>query len=148
MRKETITYTDYFGAEQTRDFYFHYSEAELAKMELGTTGGITRFVEKIVQTKDNPKLTELFESFILDAYGEKSEDGQRFIKNDEVREGFKQTPAYSILFMKLMTDDEALAEFITQVIPEDVRTRAAKVEAENEGITTKIFSNAQIEAKQ
>lgn len=120
MYKKTIAYTDYFGEEREEDFYFHFSEAELSKMELSRNGGISRFVEKIIQTKDNPKLVDMFEDFILSAYGEKSEDGRRFIKTDELSTAFKQTPAYSILFMQLITDADELARFIKEVVPKEI----------------------------
>lgn len=131
MYKYETTYTDFFGEERKETLRFHYSEAELAKMELSTTGGITRFIDKIVQTKDNPKLVDLFESFILDAYGEISEDGRRFVKSDAISEAFKQTPAYSDLFMKLLSDDEALVEFITGVVPEEVKEKMKEVDKQN-----------------
>lgn len=126
MYKKTIAYTDYFGEEREETFYFHFSEAELSKMELSTTGGISRFVEKIIQTKDNPKLVDMFEDFILSAYGEKSEDGRRFIKSDELSTAFKQTPAYSILFMQLITDADELARFINEVVPKNISEKMAE----------------------
>lgn len=126
MYKKTIAYTDFFGEEREEDFYFHFSEAELSKMELSTTGGISRFVEKIIQTKDNPKLVDMFEDFILSAYGEKSEDGRRFIKSNELSTAFKQTPAYSILFMQLITDADELARFINEVVPKNISEKMAE----------------------
>ena len=148
MLKETLTYTDYFGNEQTRDFYFHYSEAELTKMQLGQVGGLERFIEKILQTQDQPKLADLFEEFILASYGERSEDGQQFIKNEEVRNRFKQCPAYSDLFMRLMTDDEYLAYFIQNVVPQSIREKAAQVEKERGGDTLIFTQKPQIESKE
>lgn len=133
MYKKTIAYTDFFGEEREEDFYFHFSEAELSKMELSTTGGITRFVEKIIQTKDNPKLVDMFENFILSSYGEKSEDGRRFIKSEELSRAFSQTPAYSKLFMELITDDEELAKFIKEVVPKEISEKMDEIEADPNG---------------
>ena len=139
MYKYETTYVDFFGEERKETLRFHYSEAELTKMELSTTGGITRFVDKIIETKDNPKLVDLFENFILDAYGEISEEGRRFVKSKELSEAFKQTPAYSDLFMKLLTDDEALVEFIVGVVPKEVaeKMKEADVKKEAEAIEAK-----------
>ena len=47
----------------------------------------------------------------------KSDDGRRFIKNQEVRDAFAQTEAYSDLFMELATDSKFAAEFVAGVIP-------------------------------
>ena len=66
------------------------------------------------------KQTELFRlsnRFVLEAYGVKSPDGRKFIKNDEVQEDFKSTEMFSQLVMELVTNDEAAAEFIISVSP-------------------------------
>ena len=117
MLKKTITYTDYNGVERTEDFYFNFSKAEIMEMEMGTTGGLAEMIEKIVKTKDHPAIVKLFKDLVLKAYGEKSEDGRRFIKNDLVRDSFAQTEAYSILFMELATNADAAAKFVNGVIP-------------------------------
>ena len=43
--------------------------------------------------------------------------GRRFIKNDEVREAFSQTEAYSDIFMELATNADAAAAFVNGIIP-------------------------------
>lgn len=121
MLKKTITYVDYNGIERTEDFYFHLTKAEIMEMELSTTGGLAEMVQKIVKAKDQPSIIKVFKDFILKAYGEKSDDGRRFIKNDEVRNNFAQTEAYSILFMELSTDDQAAADFVNGVVPKELR---------------------------
>ena len=39
MYKKTITYEDFDGNKRTEDFYFNLTTAEVAKMEMGVTGG-------------------------------------------------------------------------------------------------------------
>lgn len=117
MFKKTITYTDYNGVERTEDFYFNLTRAEVTEMELSTTGGLTTMIEKIVAEQDSKAIVETFKKIILAAYGEKSADGRRFIKNDEVRDSFAQTEAYSDLFMELASNADAAAEFINGVAP-------------------------------
>lgn len=118
MLKKTITYTDYDGNSRTEDFYFNLSKAELMEMEMGTTGGLTQMVNKIVAEQETPKIIALFKDILLKAYGEKSPDGKRFIKSEELSAGFAQTEAYSDLFMELATNDGKAAEFINAIIPE------------------------------
>lgn len=127
MLKKTITYTDYNGVERTEDFYFNLTKAELLEMELTSVGGFSEMVQKIINTKDGPALTAIFKDLILKAYGEKSADGRRFIKNDEIRDAFSQTEAYSNLFMELATDDNAAAAFINGVMPADLVAEANKI---------------------
>lgn len=120
MLKKTITYTDYNGVERKEDFYFNLSKAELMEMELGTTGGFVEMVNRIVDAKDAPSILKIFKDLVLAAYGVKSSDGKRFIKNDEVRAEFAQTEAYSILFMELATDANAASAFINGIVPADI----------------------------
>lgn len=120
MLKKTITYTDYNGVERTEDFYFYLSKADLMEMEMGTTGGFAEMIQKVVNAQDSPAIIKIFKDLILKAYGEKSADGKRFIKNDELRDAFSQTEAYSQLFMELATDSDAAAKFVNGIMPADV----------------------------
>ncbi len=121
MLKKTITYTDYNGTERTEDFYFNLSKAEAMEMEMGTSGGLTETIKKIIAAQDNPSIIKIFKDFILKAYGEKSLDGKRFIKSKEISEAFSQTEAYSQLFMELATNADAAAEFVNGIVPQDAK---------------------------
>lgn len=57
-------------------------------------------------------------------YGEKSPDGKRFVKNQEIRDAFAQTNAYSDLFMELATDAKAAAAFVNGVIQQPKKAPA------------------------
>ena len=116
MLKKAITYTDYDGVERTEDFYFNYSKAEVAKMELRQNGGMKRLLEKMQKERNNEQLVKFFDEFILGAYGERSLDGRRFIKSKELQEEFRQTEAYTTLFLELL-DTEKMAEFVNAVLP-------------------------------
>ena len=126
MLKKTITYTDFNGVARTEDFYFNLSKAELMEMELGTHGGFAEMLHKIVDANDAPTIMKTFKSFILKAYGEKSADGKRFIKSDEISNAFAQTEAYSQIFMELITDAEAAANFINGIIPAELAQQASR----------------------
>ena len=58
-------------------------------------------------------------------YCEKSADGKRFMKSEEIATAFSQTEAYSILFMELATDATAAADFVNGIVPADVAKQAA-----------------------
>ncbi len=122
MLKKTITYRDYNDNERTEDFYFNLTKAELTEMELSTTGGLAEMIQKIINTQDTPKIVKVFKDLVLAAYGEKSADGKRFVKTEELRESFAQTEAYSELFMELATDAEAAAAFVNGIVPKDLDT--------------------------
>ena len=117
MVKETITYTDYNGVERTEDFYFNLNKAELMEMEMSISGGLTEMIQRIVSAQDAPAIIKIFKELILKAYGQKSADGKRFVKNDELRDEFTQTEAYSQLFMKLATDADSASKFVNGIMP-------------------------------
>lgn len=117
MLKKTITYTDYNGLQRTEDYYFNLSMAEVAEMELSVNGGLSETLKRIIDAKEIPSLIKIFKDLILKAHGEKSPDGKRFIKSEELSTAFSQTEAYSTLFMELATDSTAAAAFINGIIP-------------------------------
>ena len=125
MLKKTITYHDYNGVEYTQDFYFNLSKAEIMEMELGTTGGLAEMIQKIVAAQDAPSIIKVFKDLILKSYGEKSADGKRFIKSDEISTAFSQTEAYAELFMELATNAEAAAAFVNGIVPAEMAKEAA-----------------------
>nr|DAF14165.1 MAG TPA: hypothetical protein [Caudoviricetes sp.] len=117
MLKKTITYMDYNGSERTEDFYFNLSKAEAMEMEMSTTGGLTETIRRIVSANDTPAIIKIFKEIILKAYGEKSPDGKRFVKSEELSKAFSETEAYSQLFMELATDADAAAKFVNGIVP-------------------------------
>lgn len=118
MLKKTMTYTDYNGVERTEDFYFNLTKAEVMEMEMSTSGGLSEMINKIVATQDAPAIIKIFKDIILKSYGEKSLDGKKFVKSEELSTAFSQTEAYSMLFMELATDTEAASNFINGIVPE------------------------------
>jgi len=129
MLKETIKYNDYNGQEREEDFYFHLSAAEITEMQFSEVGGLEQLIQKIIKTKDMPSLVKIFKKLILNAYGEISADGRRFEKSEELSKAFSETPAYSILYMRLATDDKAASDFINAIIPQDYLAKAKELEA-------------------
>ena len=120
MLKKTITYEDFDGNKRTEDFYFNLSKAEVLEMEMGISGGMSQMLNKIIAAQDGGRVIKIFKDIILKAYGEKSPDGKRFIKSEEISTAFSQTEAYSQLFMELATNADAAATFVNSIIPVDI----------------------------
>ncbi len=128
MLKKTINYTNYNGEQKTKDCYFNLSKAEIAEMELEIPGGMAANLKQITEAKDTPSLVKIFKNLILRSYGVKSSDGERFIKNQQVREEFEQSEAYSELFMELATNADSAAEFVNGIIPADLANKVKELE--------------------
>ena len=131
MIKKTVTYKDYNDVERTESFYFHFNEAEILDMEMSVEGGFAERVQRIVDAKDQSSLLKVIKNFVLDAYGVKSENGKRFIKNDDVKAEFVECPAYSMIFMELVTNDTLAAEFVNGVVPDSMKDRLKAIAAKN-----------------
>ena len=121
MLKQTITYTDYNGTERTEDFYFNLSKAEITEMNLSMEGGMRAYIEKIVAAKSQLALVTLFKEIVMKAYGKKSADGRLFMKNDAIRAEFEAHPAYSMIYMDLVTDEAKASAFVNGIMPADAQ---------------------------
>jgi hypothetical protein len=130
MLKKTITYTDYNGLERTEDHYFNLNKAEIMKMQVTTAGGLAEMLKRIVAAQDYPAIYNTFENIVDLAYGVKSPDGKRFMKEDENGHKyyveFKQTEAYSQLIMELATDTKAATDFVNGIVPADANKPIAE----------------------
>lgn len=123
MVKKTITYIDYDGTERTEDFYFNLSEAEITEMQLSVEGGMRGYIEKIVAAKSQLELVKLFKEILLHSYGKKSLDGRFFVKNEANTAEFLASPAYSKIYMELVTDTDAATKFVNALIPANTQNQ-------------------------
>ena len=126
MLKKTIKYTDYNGKEREEDFYFGVNKAELTEMEYSEEGGFDKYLTKILKEENAKEIMNTVKRFILKSYGEKSEDGKRFVKSEELSLGFAQTEAYSELFIEICSNPDKATEFILGILPDSIREEIKK----------------------
>lgn len=120
MLKKTIEYVDYDDNKRKEDFYFNISKGELAMMEASKAGGFKKYLEKIAQTQDTVAVMEVFKDIIHMSYGEKSPDGKRFIKSEDMAVAFEQTEAYSELIMEILKSPQNAFDFVVSVLPAEI----------------------------
>ena len=120
MIKKPMTYKDYNGNMRTEDFYFGLNKAELLEMDFGMAGGFEASIQRIISEQDMKKIYAIFKDFVLKSYGEKSLDGKYFVKNQELRDKFVQTEAFSDLIIELLSDSKMAADFLTGIMPDDI----------------------------
>ena len=120
MLRKVITYTDYNGVEKKGEYYFNLTQHEITKMQMGVKGGLIESLKAAIKTEDSNTIMTAFEDLIDKSYGIKTPDG-KFIKKPEYLDDFKSTPAYSKLFMEILTDPKASDEFTRGVSPSDVK---------------------------
>lgn len=132
MYKKTITFTDYNGENRTEDFFFNLSKADVIKW-LTTSGDYTldKVLERLSKERNGKKIMEIFEDLIHRSYGQKSIDGRKFEKTEEIWNDFYQTEAYSVLFTELVTDAKKASEFVNKIIPKDLADEVEKIIKDN-----------------
>jgi hypothetical protein len=119
LRKQ-ITFTNADDEKVTQTFYFNLTEAELAKMQMSTEGGLEKTLKEITETNNVGRLIELFDRIIFSAYGVKGLDGS-FYKNQLQSDIFKASEAYSVLFLELLKDNgKGVEEFIRGLAPKSL----------------------------
>lgn len=121
MLKKRIKYQDFNGNDIEEDYYFNLTQSELIKLQASIPGGLEQMLRNIIDTKDGNKIIEMFNMILRISYGEKSPDGKRFVKNDEIFQAFEQTAAYDTLYMELVTDANKAAAFIKGILPSEIQ---------------------------
>lgn len=122
MLRRDITYQDLEGNPITETHYFHLSKADLIEMQLSKKGGFEEWLKKVIEAEDGKSLVRELKEIILMSYGKKSEDGKRFIKNDELRSEFANSEAFSELFSEIALDADKAQTFVNGVIPHELTT--------------------------
>lgn len=139
MIKETIVYKDFNDNELVEDFYFNLTKDELIlfgtdsneftkMMRINEDGkDLNEMLESIKHETDIKEIYRSFRDIILLSYGEKSEDGKRFVKTEDQTEAFEQSNAFSELIISLIADGEKAAKFIDGIIPSDLRDQVEEI---------------------
>lgn len=130
MIKKTLTYHDFDGEEHTKDFYFSMNQTEFGLLNNRIPGGLENYLKRIQEDKDTTKLLDLLSMFIVESYGDRSDDGALFFKKDsagrKLGEAFLLTEACDNLMSDLLEDENGIAAFLTGMLPTNIR---GKVEA-------------------
>lgn len=160
MLKKTIEYEDFNGNLVTEDKYFNLTDAELMELELSYKGGLSKYLQELLENEDTLGIMNFIKKLVFISYGKRSEDGKRFIKDEKYTQEFFQTDAYSKLLMDLLTDQYAGAKFINglvsnsrkmsdeelkKVLEENVKALEAKNENENDSEEVAIENNSEEE---
>lgn len=125
MLKKEIKYTNFDGMECVETAYFNLNKLEMAKLyqseEFKKYGYLLEKGKKDEYAElDLSSIIEIIELFIAKSYGKKSDDGKRFIKNEQMLTEFKETDAYIEFIEELLTNPESVNEFITCIFPAKV----------------------------
>lgn len=130
MFTKKITYTDFAGETRTEEFMFNLSKADVIQWRFSVNGGIEEVFRRVIDKNDQNALVGLVKDLIHRSYGERSIDGKKFEKRRngvDLADEFEQTAAYDALFMQLITDAKAAADFVNGLMPADLVAEIEKL---------------------
>lgn len=110
MLHKKVTYTNYNGEVVNEDVYFNLTSMELVKMEAKYEMSISDKIKEVVDANDFQGIIALFEDLLLTAYGVKSEDGRRFVKDKQATKEFEDSIAYAEIFEQIILNPDAAKE--------------------------------------
>lgn len=134
MIAKRITYVDYDNIPRTETHYFNLTKSELTIMAHSTKGAFSARLKQLVDANDMPNIMDVFLDILKNSYGVKSDDGRRLIKNDDVWNDFRWSPAFDKLFMELTQDEQAMIAFVKGILPPDFADVVPSAEAIHESL--------------
>lgn len=141
MFKQTVNYTDFDGNPQTEILHFNLTKTELMdnlefKTKLERVRERISGVERDLTVEEIREILDVVKFLMKASYGIRSEDGKRFIKNEQVWTEFTQTAAYDeAIFTMFKTPEKAVA-FMQGIVPKDLADQVA-AEAAKEGVAVR-----------
>lgn len=131
MQSIKVKYTNFFGEETEEQLHFHLSKAELMNMELQRTPLSAKIAALNGGEASAIDAYKLLCEFVGAAYGERSEDGKRFFKDQRATDAFLASPAFDALLDKLSADQKFSNGFLTGLFPDDIMGKAKKLIEDN-----------------
>ena len=149
MLKKTITYTNFDGVEEQTTVYFNLTKTECIdlNLEYEEEGGLIGRIKKLTEERGDGEMPAKpaidFVKLLIDrAYGVRpKDDPSLFLKEDDdgkpLYKKFRQSAAYDAYVFALLSGDESLEEFATNVLPQisDEQRAEAQKMLEAEGLT-------------
>ena len=116
MLKQRVKYEGFDGELIEEDLYFNLTRMDLIELnDRYESKDMAAYMDKIVKEKNIKELYKVLKDIVLMAYGVKSEDGKRFIKNQTVKDEFAESLAFSQLIEDFHETDTAMSDFVTGI---------------------------------
>jgi len=119
MLKKNISYEDLDGNKVTDTCYFNLSKTEIITLQATNVGGLEGLMQRTLDSRNEGQAFIGLKDLVLISYGERSDDGKRFYKSDEIKRNFEQSLAFDALIVEFLTDENAGIDFFKAVVPKD-----------------------------
>lgn len=117
MLRKSITYVNFSGEKKSKDVYFNLTKLEAHNMNKKFEGGLLGELEKVFDARDSSGILDLLSFLVLESYGERSEDGDIFMKSEEIKSKFKCSSIYETLMDEFIAKPSEIGDFMLEVIP-------------------------------
>lgn len=131
MFKRKIKYTDFLGNEQEDEYRFNISKSELLELAAKDKTFNPDYLRYLLSEGKGLEMVDVMRKLIVVSYGELSDDGKKFRKNDDLALEFIQSAAYDKLFEDLIGagNEELVKAFITGIFPAEFAAEIASIDA-------------------
>ena len=152
MLKKTVTYKDFNDVEQTDDLFFNLTQTELLELQADFNGKLVEELSSVLGSGNQRLILDTFKRLVLKAYGMKTPDGRRFIKEDpdgrSIAADFTQTMAYDAFMIDLLSGGAAGAgDFVNSIMPASLVSQLPDV-TETIERTQKLIEEGKLEEAQ
>lgn len=120
MYRTDVTYENFDGEQVTETCYFNLTKAEMLQLQLQYPEGYQVYLQRLVDDNNRKAMIDEFKHILSMSYGERSADGRKFVKSEEISNAFMASEAYSELFLKLISEEGYAEKFMSAVMPKDI----------------------------
>ena len=117
MISYTIKYTDLFDNEAEDKVYFHLTKDEVYDLIAERRKTLLGQASRIQEDQDFLEGYQFVRDIVLRSYGERSDDGKRFIKTEEATTAFRQSLLFDEVLEKIFESDKSADAFVNAVMP-------------------------------
>lgn len=119
MIKKNVSYKNLDGGTEIEEVYLNLNKSEVIELELEAEKPFSELLQEAGDAPNAREALRVFRMIIDVAYGVRSEDGKRLIKNANVLEDFKGSEPYSELLWELISNPEEAVNVIFSILPTD-----------------------------
>ena len=104
----------------TKKLYFHMSRREMFDFvkRYDNVTNFEKWIQAAIDNNDLYTMMRFFDDLIGTAYGERQ--NEHFIKSEQIKESFLNSPEYEELFDQLMDNPGLVREFYQGILPEKI----------------------------
>lgn len=123
-----VKHEDFNENEVETTFHFHLNRRRMLELKKLFGDDLDNRVQSMVADEDALGLIEMLEQLLVAAVGKKSEDGQSFVQNDEIREWFKGHSGFEACLERVVESSDSAQAFVRGIVPKDVRLQLEQSE--------------------